>query len=365
MVDAGPLASRSDELQLKACSISIKNPSRWGFPFPRKYHSSGSYLDVNTEINDPESDAYKLYHLSQLYVSNLPSEATWHDVKDFMQQRVQPKVRYVHLLTTVDGTSRRCAFVKFESHEEAQIALKSLQNVEWDENMLGVKLKRIPTPPSQQSSLENLSSTSDDSKNSNRIFVGNLPFRSTWQDLKQFMESQRDGIKINDGCYMFGPDGRPRGYAIVQLATPEDTRQAMEMHDLVFKGRPLLVREDRERAPRTFSSESHPDCFLYLYNLNSNVTLQDLRGWVHSSLCDTTRSQVMHVRLFQGKSSSQKNAVVGFSSNEYAQKALSVWNGMELMGTPVGVREYRSEPQKGKKVEDEIDAMLGRLESLE
>lgn len=349
MADTGLLSSISPERRLH---------------FPRAFHSSGPSLDLKSESIDTDSDEYKSYHLSHLYVSNLPSHATWYDVKEFIVQHVEPSILYVHLLKNQSGFSRQSAFIRFESHQEAQRALKSLQEVKWDENILSVRMKRIPTASHQESS----------NKDSSRLFVGNLPFKSTGEDLKRFMEFKQDGIKIDDVSFMYGSDGRPRGYAIVQLATPEDARRAKEMHDVHFMGRPLIVREDRERAPTTFSPQSHPDCFLYLYNINPKVTLPKLREWIDSSSCDTTRSQVKDVRLLQGKLSPEKNAVVGFTSKEFAQKALATWKGMELMGNLLEVRGNRLEPRKEPKLEDssvdhpelqdEVDVILRRLESL-
>ena len=82
-----------------------------------------------------------------------------------------------------------------------------------------------------------------------RIYVGNLPWSTTSSDLESlFAEhgSVETAEVITDRA-----TGRSRGFGFVQMSNDEEMTTAIEAlngHDM--NGRPLVVNEARERAPR-------------------------------------------------------------------------------------------------------------------
>lgn len=82
-----------------------------------------------------------------------------------------------------------------------------------------------------------------------KVFVGNLPFSTTSNELETLF-SQVGGIRE-----VFLPmdrmTGRPRGFAFVEFEDPDAVAQAIEKfdgHDL--NGRPIRVNAAEDRPPR-------------------------------------------------------------------------------------------------------------------
>lgn len=54
---------------------------------------------------------------------------------------------------------------------------------------------------------------------------------------------------------LLGPDGRSKGCGVVEFQTAEDAKTAIrKMNDVVLRGRPVFVREDRESGERIGAS---------------------------------------------------------------------------------------------------------------
>ncbi|KDN42849.1 hypothetical protein K437DRAFT_237507 [Tilletiaria anomala UBC 951] len=76
-----------------------------------------------------------------------------------------------------------------------------------------------------------------------QLFVGNLPYRVRWQDLKDLF--RRSGTVLRADVALT-PDNRSKGHGTVLLATEEDARRAVEMFNgFTWQGRVLEVRIDR------------------------------------------------------------------------------------------------------------------------
>ncbi len=84
-----------------------------------------------------------------------------------------------------------------------------------------------------------------------RLFVGNLSFNTADADLIAAFE--KDGLKVSSAQIMLDRDtGRSRGFAFVEMASPEDAQAAIKAMDGVqLDGRALRVNEAEERKPRS------------------------------------------------------------------------------------------------------------------
>ena len=81
---------------------------------------------------------------------------------------------------------------------------------------------------------------------SNRLFVGNLAFHVTEDLLKQRM-SQCAEVQSVD-LILDRMSGRPRGFAFVEMVTPEGMQKAIaELDGTDLEGRPLSVKIAEER----------------------------------------------------------------------------------------------------------------------
>lgn len=128
-----------------------------------------------------------------------------------------------------------------------------------------------------------------------RVYVGNLAYDVAWTDLKDFMREGKqnnrslDCLRLSLHCplavllfywmlthfhvsppykiitiivgpvahadVLLGPDGRSKGCGVVEFQTAEDAKTAIrKMNDVVLRGRPVFVREDRESGERIGAS---------------------------------------------------------------------------------------------------------------
>ncbi len=82
-----------------------------------------------------------------------------------------------------------------------------------------------------------------------RLFVGNLPFTTTENDLQDHFAQAGAVVAVN--IMQDRATGRSRGFAFVEMNSPEDAAKAISMfHQKEFQGRPLTVNEARPREER-------------------------------------------------------------------------------------------------------------------
>jgi cold-inducible RNA-binding protein len=88
--------------------------------------------------------------------------------------------------------------------------------------------------------------------NQNRLFVGNLSYKTMENDLQDYFSQA--GVVTSVNLMLDKVTGKSRGFAFVEFATPEEANKAVEQfHNKEFQGRALTVnvaRPREERAPR-------------------------------------------------------------------------------------------------------------------
>jgi len=86
-----------------------------------------------------------------------------------------------------------------------------------------------------------------------RLFVGNLPFSATEDEIKAVFEKQGT---VKD-CHLVTDfnTGRSRGFCFVEMSKQEEANSAIEQLDKFdFSGRPLNVSEAKPKAERPQSN---------------------------------------------------------------------------------------------------------------
>ena len=82
-----------------------------------------------------------------------------------------------------------------------------------------------------------------------KLFVGNLPFTTTENDLQDHFSQAGSVIAVN--IMQDRATGRSRGFAFVEMGSQEDATKAIQMfHQKDFQGRALTVNEARPREDR-------------------------------------------------------------------------------------------------------------------
>ena len=88
-----------------------------------------------------------------------------------------------------------------------------------------------------------LAEPADETASGLALFVGNLPWSTTSQALKEVFSE----YNVKTAEVKAGYDGRSRGYGIVTFETEEDATAALSLGGYNLDGREMLVRFDRQK----------------------------------------------------------------------------------------------------------------------
>jgi len=88
--------------------------------------------------------------------------------------------------------------------------------------------------------------------NQNRLFVGNLSYKTAENDLQDYFSQA--GVVTSVNLMLDRATGKSRGFAFIEFATPEEATKAVEQfNNKEFQGRQLTVniaKPREERPPR-------------------------------------------------------------------------------------------------------------------
>ena len=85
---------------------------------------------------------------------------------------------------------------------------------------------------------------------SNKLFVGNISFNTTENDLQDAFAAH--GTVLEANLMVDRATGRPRGFGFVTMSTPEEAQKAIAaMNGASIDGRNLTVNEARPREERS------------------------------------------------------------------------------------------------------------------
>src|SRR6266508_2534875 len=84
----------------------------------------------------------------------------------------------------------------------------------------------------------------------NKLFVGNLSFNTTENDLQDAFAAH--GTVVEANLMMDRTTGRPRGFGFVTMSTPEEAQKAIDaLNGASLDGRNLTVNIARPREERS------------------------------------------------------------------------------------------------------------------
>jgi len=192
---------------------------------------------------------------NRVYVGNLSWQTSWQDLKDHM--RTAGNVVFADVFTDDSGRSKGCGIVEYAEAREAQEAIRTLNDttIKDTERLIFVREDRearsfnnkpgggrafggsygAPAGASGGYATENT--------RGRQIFVGNLPYTTSWQDLKDHFRVHGNVIRADA---LIGADGRPKGQGTVLFETAEEAERAIRAtHDTEFQGRTINVHDDK------------------------------------------------------------------------------------------------------------------------
>ncbi|KAD4384607.1 hypothetical protein R6Q59_011252 [Mikania micrantha] len=196
-----------------------------------------------------------------------------------------------------------------------------------------------PPPPALQDEVsleqtENSEDTQKESLQNNRVFVLNLPWSYSADDLKNLFAEC--GTVQDAEIIKRKKDGKSRGYAFVTMASTEDALSAIEKYDShELMGRIIRVefaKDNKKPSPPPPSGEKRYK--LYVSNLAWRVRSNHLKDLFAAEFNPVSTRVVFES---QG-SRSAGYGFVSFATKEEAESAISAFNGKELLGRPISLR---------------------------
>lgn len=234
---------------------------------------------------------------SRVYVSNLAFQVSWQDLKDFFRDRVGGEIGRVEVLSYPSGQSKGCAIVELADNDSAAKAINSLTGVELQGRKIFVREDREEAGYSasrgggaggagggdggsrgrgrggfrgrgrggfrggprggggggagggergfsNNNNFNNASAGGSSDEKSVTLYVGNLPWRTTWQDLKDLFNEFGNVLRADVATDRFS--GRSKGYGTVKFATDAEAQKAIDtMNNAEYNGRQITVRYDQ------------------------------------------------------------------------------------------------------------------------
>jgi len=304
---------------------------------------------------------------SRVYVGNLKFEVSWQDLKDHMKQA--GRVLRADVMTDASGRSKGCGIVEFASASDARNAIATLNDTEIDGRLIFVRedresgstggasdVSKRARPLSDQRDqreqrdlreprrerTQHVPATTNQSRGNRSVYVGNLSWDVTWQDLKDHMRSL--GGLVEHADVLTEPSGRSKGCGLVTFATVQDTENAInQLNNTELKGRPIFIREDREAGENTASHGGHGgNNRLYVGNLDYRTEWYELKDHFKSA-GTVTRADVVKE---EGSTRAKGYGIVEYASAEDAAEAVATLNNSQLLGRPLFVRFDREEKKR-------------------
>jgi len=193
---------------------------------------------------------------NRVYVGNLSWQTSWQDLKDHM--RKAGNVVYADVFLDEQGKSKGCGIVEYSAREEALEAIKILNDTKIPNTERPIFIREDREDPNfvpgrgQRGGVRgrgrgrfvaSFKPNPVGRSTGRQIFVGNLPYTTSWQELKDHFRSCGRIIRADT---LIGSDGRPKGQGTVLFEAPFEAQKAIEtFNNTEFQGRMIFVQEDK------------------------------------------------------------------------------------------------------------------------
>jgi len=170
----------------------------------------------------------------KVFFGNLDYKCSWMDLKDLIKDRCG-RVEHVEIPKSGWGVAT------FATQREGAAVISALDNTSFQNRHLEVRWDRGNSGGSGR----------DTSSTSKQLYVGNLPYDCTWQNLKDAFK-RFGAVSHTEVCET--STGRTTGFGIVAYSKTSSAEQALKaMNGADFQGRKLSVRWDR--SPEKLEAE--------------------------------------------------------------------------------------------------------------
>ncbi|KAL3808643.1 hypothetical protein ACHAXA_006630 [Cyclostephanos tholiformis] len=310
---------------------------------------------------------------NRVYVGNLAYEVAWQDLKDHM--RGSGDVLRAEVMTMHDGRSKGCGIVEYASPDGACRAIEELNDTELMGRKIFVREDREGGGREGDGGYVAGGRHRGNAAAGNgfggggprgntgnlSVYVGNLAYETTWQELKDHM---RAAGNVDKADILKSADGRSKGCGIVLYQKAHEVARAIrELQNTELHGRPIFVREDREQGgggvgggggggyhhqnvggfgnsnQQHRAGFAHPGipaaegCQLFVGNLSWETGWRELKDYFRQ-YGDVDRAEVA-----EGTDGRKRGyGTIRYRNARDAANAIDALNGVEFMGRPLEVR---------------------------
>eukprot|EP00545_Synedropsis_sp_CCMP1620_P000107 CAMPEP_0119009820 /NCGR_PEP_ID=MMETSP1176-20130426/4622_1 /TAXON_ID=265551 /ORGANISM="Synedropsis recta cf, Strain CCMP1620" /LENGTH=230 /DNA_ID=CAMNT_0006962399 /DNA_START=53 /DNA_END=742 /DNA_ORIENTATION=- len=199
----------------------------------------------------------RVSHDTSVFVGNLDYNTKWQSLKDHM--RKAGNVDNADIFTLDDGRPKGFALVVYQHPKEASRAIRELHDSELDGRSIFVREWKAQDSPDYGRAHRSDEHNAD--SDGSQLYVGNLSYEASWQDLKDFFRQCGD---VEHADVIEGPNGEKKGFGIVRFSNRKDANFAIRRFDgFEWKGRKMEVRMDQQqqqggrRGDREQSMDTH------------------------------------------------------------------------------------------------------------
>lgn len=194
-----------------------------------------------------------------IYVGNLPYSATVQELRDMVGEYAE--VRYVNLPRNRDtGNIKGFGFVDVSSEDEIPKVVDALN---------GKELEGRPLKVSRSLEKDQIRSTRNKIEGSKKLYVGNLAFDSTKEDLMEFFSSF---CEVKDVFIPVDASGRPRGFAFVTVKEEDADTLIEAASGKELMGRTISVNHPLPPGERPQKRERVGRLKLFIGNLSFDTS---------------------------------------------------------------------------------------------
>lgn len=189
------------------------------------------------------------------------------------------------------------------------------------------------------------------------VWIGNLSYDTTEDDLKKFMTSKSTMEEKDITRVKLPKNGRKnRGFAYMDFASEDNMNIAITLSEQELNGRNLLIKQGSnfEGRPAAVAKEGNPPSrILFVGNLSFDTTDESLE--THFRHC----GEIMKIRMatFEDSGKCKGFAFIDFKDQDGPTKALKDRNCKRMMGRPLRMEfgEDRSQ-RKPKRPFNEVSS---------
>ncbi|KAL1934496.1 hypothetical protein VTP01DRAFT_6678 [Rhizomucor pusillus] len=202
---------------------------------PREGHYHHRYRSRSRSLSRSRRSSR---NTARVYFGNLSYDCRKSDLKELARE--VGTVIQVEILETPSGKSKGCGVVEFSRSEYADRAIRKLNGIKFMGRPVFVREDREPEHKPVKDP--------KDAPEDQRLYVGNVPFSTSWQDLKDLF--RKAGRVLHTDIDTNPETKQSLGSGLVIYDDPQDARAALEMmNGYVYRGRTLFVCKESEKPP--------------------------------------------------------------------------------------------------------------------